>query len=239
MEAYQGDLAKTEIIRSLCDIPKEQRDEDWKNKFCSAVAYAGFASGSPSVITGPDGFLYFQLSTPASRGRIPEPSKEFQSFVIQRMKDDFLLREGYGVVINANKGEPDWVFSYGDILNYHLAKEFYTVSDNWKLPSLEVIEEDEEVLIGQPSESFLPRATRTVIGDFLKSLDVNDGKLLLMSRQKPQGISRELVFNLTPEKFAMKEQFENIMRCISWYLPRHYRYVSMNESIMENNFEPI
>ena len=232
MGAYQGDLTKTQIIESLCDIPKEQRDDDWKNKFCSTVADASFAAGNPQVLKGPDGFLYFQLS-------LPEPYKEFQCFVIQHMKDDFLLRDGYGVVINANKGEPDWVFSYGDIVNYHLAKEFYTVSDNWKLPSQEVIEEDEEVLIGQPAESFLPGATRTVIRNFLKSIGVNDGKLLLMSRQKPQGVSQELVFNLTLEKFEKKEQFENVMRRISWFLPRHYRYVSMEESTMGNNFEPI
>ena len=232
MAAYLGDLAKTQIIESLCEVPKEDRDEGWRNQFCSNVPDASFACGDPQVLTGPDGFLYFQLE-------LPEPQKEFQCYVIRHMKDDFLLREGYGVVINASKGEPDWVFSHGDIVNYHIAKEFYTVSDNWNLPTREVIEEDEEVLIGQPSESFLPAATRTVVRKFLQGTGVNDAKILLMSRQRLQGLSQELVFNLTPEKFAKKEQFDAIMRCLSWFLPRHYRYVSMPEAGMENGFEPI
>jgi hypothetical protein len=232
MGTYQGDLGKTKIIESLCETQKDLRDDNWRNRFCREVVDASFACGEPQVLRGPDGFPYFQLE-------LPQPYKEFQCYVIRHMKDDFLLNEGWGVVINAGKKEPDWVFSHGDIVNLHIAKEFYTASDNWNLPSKEVIEEDEEVLIAQPSEAFLPAVTRTILRNFLVEAGVNDGKLLLMGRHRPQGISQELVFNMTPEKFAKKEQFEAIMRRISWFLPRHYRYVSMPESSMENNFELI
>jgi hypothetical protein len=231
MPAYLGDLTKTQILGDLFEIPKDQRDGDWQNKFCANVADASFACGNPQVIQGPDGFHYFQLNT-------PEPYKEFQCFVIQHMKDDFLLKAGYGIVINANKGQPDWVFSHGDIVNYHLRKEFYTASDHWSLPKQEIIEEDEEVLVGQPSESLLPGDTRTVIRNFLQGLGINDGKLLLLNRPK-SGAPEELVFNLTPDKFGKQEKFESVMRSISWFLPRHYRYVSMPEASMKDSFEPV
>jgi len=155
------------------------------------------------------------------------------------MKDDFLLDQGFGVVINASKGDPDWVFSYGDIVNYHIRNEFFTKSEKRDLPEQEIIKEKEEVRVGQPSESVLPNKTRIVIREFLKSNGVNNSKLLLMNRQKTDGLIQELVFNLTPDKFETQEQYESIMKSIAWYLPRHYSYVSMNESSFKDDFEAI
>lgn len=229
---YYGDLSKTNILNELFKIPREQRDDKWNAKFLESVADASFTCGNPQVIEGPDGFPYFQLN-------VPEPYKQFQCYVIRHMKDDFLLDKGFGIVINPSKGQPDWVFSYGDIVNYHIRNEFYTKSENWDLPKQEIIKEKEEVLLGQPSESVLPNQTRSVIRDFLKSIGINDSKLLLMNRRKPNGFLQELVFNLTPDKFEKKEHYEGVMKSIAWYLPRHYSYVSMNESSFKDSFKPL
>lgn len=229
---YYGDLVKTNILNELFKVSREQRDDKWNAKFLENVADASFVCGNPQVIEGPDGFPYFQLN-------IPEPYKKFQCFVIRHMKDDFLLDKGFGVAINPSKGQPDWVFSYGDIVNYHIRNEFYTKSENWDLPKQEIIKEKEEVLLGQPSESILPNQTRIVIRDFLKGIGLNDTKLLLMNRRKPNGFLQELVFNLTPDKFEKKEHYEGVMKSIAWYLPRHYSYVSMNESAFKDSFRPL
>jgi hypothetical protein len=229
---YYGDLSKTNILNELFKIPRKQRDDKWNAKFLENVADASFTCCNPQVFEGPDGFPYFQLN-------IPEPYKQFQCFVIRHMKDDFLLDKGFGVVINPSKGQPDWVFSYGDIVNYHIRNEFYTKSENWDLPKQEIIKQKEEVFLGQPSESILPNSTRNVIRDFLKSIGINDAKLLLMNRRKPNGFLQELVFNLTPDKFEKNEHYEGVMKSIAWYLPRHYSYVSMNESNFKDNFKPL
>ncbi len=229
---YYGDLSKTSILNELIKTPREQRDDKWNAKFLENVADASFICGNPQVIEGPDGFPYFQLN-------IPEPNKKFQCFVIKHMKDDFLLEKGFGVAINPLKGQPDWVFSYGDIVNYHISNEFYTKSENSDLPDQEIIKEKEEVLIGQPSETVLPIQTRIVIRDFLKNLGINDTKLLLMNRRKPGGYQQELVFNLTPDKFEKKEHYEGVMKSIAWYLPRHYSYVSMNDSGFKDSFKSL
>jgi hypothetical protein len=229
-KSYEGDLAKTKILHELFEVTGELRDENWKTKFLANVTDASFACGDPQVIEGPDGFPYFQIN-------IPEPGKEFQCFVLRHMKDDFLLERGWGVVINASKGEPDWVFSYGDIVNYHLMQEFYSQSQHWNLPKEEVIQEEEQALVGQPSESVLPPQTRAVLRDFLISLGITDCKVLLMNRRKSGPYLQELVFNLTPDKFQRHEHYEAVMRSIAWYLPRHYSYVSMHESSMGENFK--
>jgi hypothetical protein len=229
---YSGDLNKTKVLRELFKIHRALRDDQWKHTLYSNVADASFQSGNPQVIEGPDGFPYFQLNT-------PEPYQEFQCYVIRHMKDDFLLHKGFGVVINATKEEPDWVFSYGDILNFHIRREFYTPSKNWQLPNQEVINEKEEVLVGQPSESVLPEQARTVIREFLKGLGINDCKLLLMNRRKSGDYLQELVFNLTPDKFQNKEHYEAVMKNIWWYLPRHYSYVSMHDHSLGDSFKPL
>jgi len=231
-EPYYGDLTKTKILRELFIVAREQRDDAWKINFFENVLDASFKCGDPQVIEGPDGFPYFQLNT-------PEPLQEFQCFVLRHMKDDFLLEKGFGVVINPLKGQPDWVFSYGDIVNYHLRNEFYTKSTVWNLPANETIKEEVKVLAGQPSESILPVQTRAVIREFLSGIGINDCKVFLMNRQKPEGYLQELVFNLTPDKFQKQEHYEAVMRSIAWYLPRHYTYVAMDESTMKENFQPL
>lgn len=231
-EPYYGDLSKTHILYELCKVPKVERDAAWNIKFLEQVTEASFACGSPQVIEGPDGFPYVQLN-------LPEPGKSFQCYVIKHMTHDFLMERGFGVVINPGKGDPDWVFSYGDIVNHHLSGEFYTKSKDWHLTQEEVIKEKEEVLLGQPSETILPQQTRTVIREFMKRIGVPEVKLLLMHRRKPQGTLQELVFNRTPETFESTEQYTSVMKCISWFLPRHYTYVTVEESRFKEFFEPL
>jgi hypothetical protein len=229
-QPYYGDLDKTKVLRALFETPQEQRNDFWRKTFLDNVAEASFACGQPQVIEGPDGFPYFQLNT-------PEPFKEFQCYVIKNMKDDFLLAEGFGVVINTSKNQPDWVFSYGDIVNYHIKREFYSISTEWNRPQNEVVQDKEQALIGQPSEAILPTQARAAIRKFLEGLSIYDAKIFLMNRRKPdEQFLQELVFNLTPDKFESHEYFEAVMRSIAWYLPRHYTFVSMHESGRENNF---
>ena len=235
-ERYLGDLNKTDIIYNLVKTPKNERDEKWQQAFLENIGQASFRCGDPQVITGPDGFLYFQLF-------LPEPNKKFQCFVIDKMKDDFLLTSGFGVVINPTSNGADWVLSYGDILNFHLNREFYTTKETAfsRTTNDETLSKEEQVMIGQPSETILPKQTRDVISNFLKLSGVNNPKLLLMMRHiaDGKGVSQDLVFNLTPQTFDNENTYRGVMQTLSWYLPRHYSLVGMNEKIFENEFLPI
>jgi hypothetical protein len=233
---YLGDLTKTGILFKLIQTPHAERDENWNQAFLENIGEASFRCGDPQVITGPDGFPYFQLF-------LPEPHKEFQCFVIDRMKDDFLLSSGFGVVINPTVNSADWVLSYGDILNLHLNRRFYTTTETLfsKEISNEIIKENEEVMIGQPSETILPTQTRQLIAGFLKMNGVELPKVLLMMRHKTNGngVSQDLVFNLTPHDFKDENTYRSIMQTISWYLPRHYSFVGMDEKNLGNGFMPL
>ncbi len=235
-EKYFGDLNKTGEIVNLVKIPHKDRDQNWTHKFLSNLAEASFRCGDPQVVTGPDGLPYFQLF-------LPEPHRAFQCFVIDRMKDDFLLEEGFGIVINPTEQQPDWVLSYGDILNLHLNKTFYTSDEHSfsKATEEETIEENEEVIIGQPSETLLPQVTRKLLSAFLKMNGIESPKVLLMMRKMAngQGVLQDLVFNVTPYNFKNEEAYRTVMQTLSWYLPRHYSFMGMDEKTMENGFMPL
>jgi hypothetical protein len=235
-ESYLGDLTKTEILYKLVQTPQKERDEAWQQAFLENIGQASFRCGDPQVITGPDGFPYFQLF-------LPEPNKSFQCYVIERMKDDFLLASGYGIVINPTSNSADWVLSYGDILNLHLNETFYTTTETpfSRETSDETIVENEKVMIGQPSETILPNETRHLIAEFLKANEIKTPKVLLMMRhrQDGNGVSQDIVFNLTPKNFKDENTYRSVMQTISWYLPRHYSYVGMDEQSLGNGFMPL
>lgn len=60
-EPYLGDLNKTDILYKLVQTPRNERDEMWQKAFLENIGQASFSCGDPQVITGPDGYPYFQL----------------------------------------------------------------------------------------------------------------------------------------------------------------------------------
>lgn len=231
-ERYYGDLEKTAVLTTLFKVAKEKRDEVWNNEFLTHVADASFACGNPQIIQGPDGFPYFQLDT-------PQPNQSFQCYVLKHMIPDFILERGIGVAINPGKGQPDWVFTYGDLVNFSMRNEFYTEVPDLRLPQVETIEKNENVLVGQPSEAFLPTAARAILRQFIAQQGIHDVKVALMSRKYGDEVLQELVTNLTPEKTG-PERFESLQTHLKWFLPRHYGMVAMAENgSLKGNFEPL
>ncbi len=220
---YFGDLKKTENLLRIFEIPKEKRDDAWIQEFLANVTDASFRTTETPVILGPDGFPYFQLFSPV-------PGQTFQCFVVKEMVKDFILEEGFGISINPAGGNPDWVFTAGDLVNFNLRGQFYSRQNpkkNGQGFSSEIIEKDQKVLISQPSENYLPKFTREHIKLALSNLGMNQVKVFLMDRMD-QDAGQELVFNLTPEQFSDVE-YKRAMTIISWFLPRHYSISGINE----------
>ena len=214
------DITKTQLMIDLFEVPKDQRNDDWNKAFYENVQTASYACGDPQVFTGPDGFPYFILRT-------PEPNKPFESFCIRNMKDDFLLERGLGVAINPREDSVDWVFSYGDIVNLHLYKEFFTKRDKIEIQEQETLKRDEKVLIAQPSEAYLPKPTRQVLRTFLQHIGIKRPKIMMVFRTIDGQVIPELAFNIFREDFQSADQFTYRFRQISWYLPGHYIILSV------------
>ena len=129
-------------------------------------------------------------------------------------------------MINPTATGPDWVLSYGDVLNLHVNQVFYTTEETpfFKEQRDQVIKGAEEVLVAQPAEHLLPQVTRAVLGEFLRINGVALPKVLLLMRLGGSDgvVSQDLAFNITPLDFETEEWYREVMQRLAWFLPRHY-----------------
>jgi hypothetical protein len=223
---YLGDLNKTNRLYTLVQVPQAKRDSAWEKSFLENVSAASFRSGNPQVQLGPDGLPYFQLF-------LPESNVGFQCYVIDTMKDDFLLAAGYGVTINPTKTGADWVFSYGDILNLYLNKEFYTDTETsfLKAENGVKIQANEEIMVAQPAENLLPKQSQQIILNFLKESGIQTPKISLLMRHKKKGkgMVQDLVFNIDAQNFKDEQCYQRVVQKLAWYLPKHYTFITTTD----------
>lgn len=229
-----GNPEKTHAVQQLIRISREQRDQQWIADLLQNIDECTLKLGNPEVAIANDGFPYMNAQT-------LESDKDRGAFVITN-EIDRLIQQGFGIVINAGAGHPDWLFSAGDLLNYRLNGEFYTdnslFSDhgaNFDIPA------DEKILVGHPSVEILPDIARQHIRDFLENVNVKNGKVLLMARNYESNAeaTQDLVFNITPKDFSSGKDYQQVMQTIAWFLPRHYSIVGLNEESISNGFEAI
>lgn len=229
-----GDLEKTVTLNALLDTPFEERNQQWITTFLDSVAESNLKIADPEVIIANDGFPYVQLQT-------VKTDENFNAFVINKQLPT-LLMQGFGVVINAHNKQPDWVFTYGDIVNYELNDTFYTEDSIFSHNQENVsIAADEKILIGQPSDAILPKYLKNQLRDFLKHVGISNPKTMLIVRNPEDEINvkQDIVFNFTPNQFANASEFQQIATTINWFLPRHYSFLFVDETEVKNGFESI
>ena len=229
-----GDLEKTVIINNLIQTPFEERDQQWVENFLNAIDQANLKLGSPEVILANDGFPYIQLQTVTT-------DESFQAFVINKQLPTILM-QGLGIVLNAQNEKPDWVFSYGDIVNYELNDAFYTEESIFSQNKENVvIGQDEKILIGQPSDAILPKYLRNQLREFLQHAGIQNPKSMLIARnfEDESSVKQDLVFNFTPPQINNEKAFEQIATTIGWFLPKHYSVLFIDENAVENGFQEI
>lgn len=231
-ELYYGDLQKTQILTDLFAIAYEHRDDAWKQKVIEHLAEASFRCGDPQLLTGPGGFPYFQLL-------LPESGQAFECYVLSHMVDDFLFERGWGVVINLKGNQPDWLLTYGEVVNYKLRKEFYTVPEVSALPPTGVIEQDEQVLVGQPSNTLLPPQAKNALRQYLEFHGHHGVKIALLTRMTSQGPVQQLIFNLAPDQVADEATYQAFLQSLGWFMPQHYVFGSMDADVIKSHLEPL
>lgn len=232
--ALLGDLESTIIINTLMEVSFQDRDEVWRDSFLSSVANANLKLGDPEIVMSNDGFPYIQLQT-------VKTGEKFQAFVIATQLDT-ILNQGFGIVINPQAAQPDWAFSYGDLVNLKLNGSFYTDKTIFSSSKEQTsIGKDEEILVGQPSDEVFPPYLRRHIAEFLSYSGLKNAKLMLVARNytDEERATQDLVFNIMPTQFATEQEFNNIMNTIQWFLPKHYSFFGVDELSIENGFQPL
>jgi len=228
------DIQKVETINALLRVPEEERDQAWRDKFYENVIDASFRCQEPQIIPGPDGFPYFALYS-------PEPYEPFDSFCICNLID-WCLKSGIGIVINPGPTGADWVFSYGDILTHQMFGVFVVEREESKHEPFEevTLQKMEQILIGQPSDTFLPQAAREAIKRFFSQTYGKEDLGVFLMHRKDDEPPTQLVFSIFQDEFDGKAHLPALLQQISWFLPRHYPILSLpRDSELIDSFEPL
>ncbi|MCO6462202.1 MAG: hypothetical protein J5I59_12430 [Saprospiraceae bacterium] len=217
----------TSKARQMFTQPKTGRTIEWQEELFGILPLACFKSKDSGIIHGPDGFPYFELY-------LPEDGYAGDVYCIEGILD-YVLHNGYGISIHQTEGSAEWVLTYGDILNYKLNGRFYSLPETDPAPDYIVSNEHQQMMIAQPSETFLPTYMRPILKSFLQYIGIAEPKMLgiLLSTDKSQ--QPQLAFNIFPEDYNSKEELDYKMYQLSWFFPKHYVIVgfSKNDKIAE------
>lgn len=224
------DIELTDKLAELFKIPQGDRDAGWIHDFMAAVPNAALALDEPEMRKGPDGFPYLQLMIPPEDG-------EFKGFSLRHVLN-ICIEKGTGAVILPHAGaeNPQWVFSYGNLLSFQLLGSFDARNPNAP-PAQPAPPGERQVMVAQPNESYLPAAARQILKQYLELNGVKQPAMFMLhdtSMQPPQ----QLVFNIFRENYPSDEHYNAVCQRLTWYLPPSYSFVTLpnDQTQFQSNF---
>lgn len=225
--AADHSLART--AAQLLRVPADARDTEWESRFYASVAAAAVVPADPAQFTGFDGMPYaaFRLDETGAR-----PAQLSLALAANAMTE-----RGLGAALNP-RGHltADWVFTCGDLFGLCM---FGRIVPAPPTVNREVTAE-REVLAGSPSQALLPSSMRGVIRNFMQeTLGIAKPAVFLISDAAMQP-PESLVFNISGQQLADGSSSEAALRDVAWFLPRHYRAISVPaDSSLARHFQPL
>ncbi|HLW55164.1 MAG TPA: hypothetical protein VKW06_20210 [Candidatus Angelobacter sp.] len=213
------DLSKTGELADLFATARAQRDQNWKQRFYSAVVDASMATTPQQVLRGPDGFSYFVLN-------IPPAGQPFETFCVSHVLD-VCLDNGFGIVIQPDANPPQWVFNYGNLWSFKSFGKFEMERPAAPSEPKAPVASPQPLLVGQPSLDLFPAYARKAVKAFLVAATGNADPQVLLLNDARQDPPQSLVFSVFPEDFAGQSEFEQAMYRLTWFLPSHYRLANI------------
>jgi len=227
------DLAQTQALAELFEVPRESREDAWRRQFYAAVPDATLVCFEPQVRQGPDQFPYFELA-------IPDPGPVTPFCVTHIL--DVVLDNGFGIAIfgdSSRSAGPEWVFTYGSLLSYSLYGDF-DGDPNVKPSVEEPAGEQRRVLIAAPSETYLPARACKALGDYMRTMYQHPDPKIALVDDPQLTPSRNLMVNLTLEQYHGDEgKLRAAVHYLSWFLPRTYAILPTPAGWDDSNFVPL
>jgi hypothetical protein len=217
------DAAGTAVVSRLFNVPQEDREGDWQERFLDCIVTASMEVDN-KVTAGPDGLYYFSM-------KLPDASKPYPAYSLLSIFPH-VLQEGAGITVSARDEEVQWVFSYGDVVNYHVNRQFYSMQVAKDVPLGGVtLAAGTKMLVGDPSEDYLPKAARRVMRSFLEANGIARPQVALVVREEAgdgTAAVSELAFAAQPGT----EFPAGLLDMLRWFLPRHYLIVNFRTPLV-------
>jgi hypothetical protein len=212
-------------LNELLSAPEVSRDETWEKSFLEALKASHLQVLIPEPQMGPDGFSYLLVS-PQAHGN--NPFGEVMQWLAQR---------GIGMVVNPQKEPyPDYVFSFGTVWNYCERGEFFSPQPPGTGDSgTYEIKDQQEVLVGPPSDGYIPPYVRSLLRQFFLDQGVIKPQWAMMSLDA--GKTYDLVFSWESLGKPPEKEHDGILEAISWFLPSHYTLGMVSSQVIPQFYD--
>lgn len=207
-------MARTLDLYALIQQPEAQRDAEWERAFFQSIVESQLEIDGGESRVGPDGWPYLFSKTSAVA------TEPFAKVV------EWLAPRGIGLVINAHKMLPDYIFPYGMIWHFVQTGQFIPAPDSSR-PREAILEKDKKYIFGPPAESYLPKFVRKVMREFLGAQGIHDPRVLVISSEDYKNI--DLVFSVESLGSPEPGQHQAMADALSWFLPLHYSLILASE----------
>lgn len=200
----------------LLQQPENARDQAWEAAVLDGLINTKVQLQSAEPQEGPDGWPYLFARTGA------DATEPFSKLV------EWLAGRGIGLVVNAHKMLPDYVFTYGMLWSFVETGRFLD-QDADRIPTGEIdLSTDGSSVMGAPTEKYLPPYVRAVLRDFLSQQGFQQPRILVVS-QVSNYRNTDLVFSLESLRGIEGKDQKTMAEALSWFLPMHYSLVFASE----------
>jgi hypothetical protein len=241
-------LEDTNRLAQVMQILREQRDSQWLDEFQSAAWNASIVLPTEPVFLGPDGMPYVRLELPPIDEAVETNclSNLFVSMAEQGLGAAFFKNntdppEAAEYVVPTGvleslrafgtwDGDPDDVVELASRPSQPAAESGIEKTD---------IETDREVMVGSPSESYLPKHTaRLLYRHLTEGWKMEDPRVALVV--DPQmAPKRNLVIGRKFSEFPDQEVAAQAARMLLWYMPPHRYLLLMPENWSTDQMRPL
>jgi hypothetical protein len=242
------DLEGTNRLAQVMEVPREQRDARWLEEFQSAAWNASMVLPTEPVFLGPDGMPYVRFQLPPI-GEAVETNCLSNLFVS-------MAEQGLGAAFFKNNIDPpeaaEYVVPTGVLESLReygtwdgdpddlaeLASRPQQHAGESGIEKAEV-ETERQVMVGSPSESYLPKHTaRLLYRHLTEGWKMEDPRIALVV--DPQMTpSRNLVIGRKFSEFPDPEIAAQAARMLLWYLPPRRYLLLMPENWSADQMRPL
>ncbi len=241
-------LDDTNRLAVAMEIPREQRDARWLDEFQSAAWNASMVLPAEPVFVGPDGMPYVRFQLPPVGEAVETNclSNLFVSMAEQGLGAAFFKNNTdlpetaeyvvpTGVIESLREygtwdGDPDDLAELASHPQQHAQESGIEKAE---------VETERQVMVGSPSESYLPKHTaRLLYRHLTEGWKMEDPRIALVV--DPQMTpSRNLVIGRKFSEFPDPEIAAQAARMLLWYLPPRRYLLLMPENWSADQMRPL
>jgi hypothetical protein len=241
-------LEATNRLAQAMELPREQRDSRWLDEFQGAAWNASIVLPTEPVFLGPDGMPYVRLELPPVGEAVETNclSNLFASMAEQGLGAAFFKNNTdppeaaeYVVptgVIESLRSYGTWDGDPDDIAELAAKPQQHAGASGIEKTEVET---EREVMVGSPSEAYLPKHTaRLLYRHLTEGWKMEDPRIALVV--DPQMTpSRNLVIGRKFSEFPDPEVAAQAARMLLWYLPPRRYLLLMPENWSADQMRPL